>query len=49
MSKTVIRGVFDFVHDRVFVARTRSEYDGGYEGRIYYLCFKRYKRNHSEL
>ena len=29
-----------FVHDRVLVARTRSEYDGGYEGRIYYLCFK---------
>ena len=29
-----------FVHDKILVARTRSEYDGGYEGRIYYLCFK---------
>ena len=29
-----------FVHDKILVARTRSETPGGYEGRIYYLCFK---------
>ena len=29
-----------FVHDRIRVASTHSEYDGGYESRIYYLCFK---------
>ena len=29
-----------FVPERIRVAHTRSEYDGGYESRIYYLCFK---------
>lgn len=29
-----------FIHDKVLVARAHFENPGGYENRIYYLCFK---------